>query len=57
LLRRVESRNIQKFPILGDLPILGPLFRSTSYQRTESDVVFVLTPTIITKRKELIPAP
>ena len=57
LLRRVESRNIQKIPLLGDLPILGPLFRSTSYQRTESDVVFVLTPTIITKRKELIPAP
>jgi len=57
LLRRVESRNIQKFPILGDIPILGQLFRSTSYQRTESDVVFVLTPTIVTKRKVLLPEP
>ncbi len=57
LLRRVESKNIQKFPILGDLPILGQLFRSTSYQKTESDVVFVLTPTIVTKRKVLLPEP
>ncbi len=55
LLRRVEQRNIQKFPVLGDLPILGPLFRSTSYQKTESDVVFVLTPRIITKRRVLLP--
>lgn len=57
LLRRIESRNIQKFPILGDLPILGQLFRSTSYQKTDSDVVFVLTPTIVTKRKVLLPEP
>ncbi len=57
LLRRVEQRNIQKIPLLGDLPILGPLFRSTSYQKTETDVVFVLTPKIITKRKVLLPQP
>lgn len=57
LLRRIEQRNIEKFPVLGDLPILGPLFRSTSYQKTDSDVVFVLTPTIITKRKVLLPEP
>lgn len=57
LLRRVEQRNVQKFPILGDLPILGPLFRSTSYQKTDTDVVFVLTPKIITKRRALVPSP
>ena len=49
LLRRVESKTIQKIPLLADLPILGQLFRSTSYQKTDSDVVFVLTPTIITR--------
>ncbi len=49
LVRRVESKNITKFPILGDIPILGELFRSTAYQRTDTDVVFVMTPTIITK--------
>ncbi len=49
LVSRVESKDITKFPILGDIPILGQLFRSTNYQLTKSDVVFVMTPTIITK--------
>jgi len=41
--------NVQKIPLLGDLPILGKLFRSVNYQKQESDVVFILTPTIITR--------
>jgi pilus assembly protein CpaC len=49
LLRRVENRTINKIPILGDIPILGQLFRSTSYQNQQSDVVFVMTPEIITR--------
>jgi pilus assembly protein CpaC len=49
LLSRVESRNVTKFPILGDIPILGQLFRSTAYQHNDTDVVFVMTPTIVTK--------
>jgi pilus assembly protein CpaC len=49
LLRRMEAKTIQKIPFLGDLPVLGELFRSTQYQRTDSDVVFVLTPTILTR--------
>lgn len=49
LVRRIEQKNIQKFPILGDIPILGQLFRDVSYQKNEQDVVFIMTPTIITK--------
>jgi pilus assembly protein CpaC len=48
LLQRVEQRNIYKVPGLGDLPILGRLFRSTQYQRSQTDVIFVMTPEIIT---------
>lgn len=49
LLRRIEQRNIDKIPILGDLPILGKLFRSTNYQKTDTDVVFVMTPNVIVR--------
>jgi len=49
LLNRIESVNVQKIPGLGDLPIIGKLFRSVNYQKQESDVVFILTPTIITR--------
>lgn len=49
LLNRMEQRNINKIPLLGDLPIIGKLFRSTSYQTGQTDVVFVMTPTILTR--------
>ena len=49
LLRRQEQRNIDKIPLLGDLPILGKLFRSTRYQNSQTDVVFVMTPQIINR--------
>ena len=49
LVRRLEQRTISKIPLLSDIPILGKLFTSTNYQHNESDVVFVMTPEIITR--------
>jgi pilus assembly protein CpaC len=49
LLRRLEQRNIQKFPLLGDIPILGQLFRSTTYQKQDSDLVFIMTPQVLVR--------
>jgi pilus assembly protein CpaC len=47
LLQRVETRTLYKFPLLGDIPVLGQLFRSQSYQSSKTDVVFVMTPEVI----------
>ena len=49
LLNRMESVNVTKIPGLSSIPILGKLFQSTAYQKNESDVVFILTPTIVTR--------
>jgi len=49
LLRRVEQKSVQKIPLLADIPILGALFRDVSYQKQDTDVVFVMTPTVVTK--------
>ncbi|HEY1655651.1 MAG TPA: pilus assembly protein N-terminal domain-containing protein [Candidatus Tumulicola sp.] len=49
LVRRVEMKTISKIPLLSSIPILGKLFTSTNYQHAESDVVFVMTPEIITR--------
>jgi len=38
------SNNIHQLPWIGDLPILGALFRSTSFQRGETELVIVVTP-------------
>ena len=45
---RFESEN--KVPLLGDIPLLGFLFRSTSRQRSENTVEFHITPRIVTDR-------
>ncbi|MFT3789198.1 MAG: type II and III secretion system protein family protein [Tepidisphaeraceae bacterium] len=36
--------SVNKVPGLGDLPVLGALFRSTSFQRRETELVVLLTP-------------
>jgi len=42
------SRNIvNKFPVLGDIPILGALFRSSSYQKNETELVALVTPHLV----------
>ena len=39
-----------KVPILGDIPLLGFLFRSTSKTQQETKVDFIITPRIVTDR-------
>ncbi len=47
LLQNRNRNNVEKAPFLGDLPILGMLFRSTSYQRDETELVIVVTPYLV----------
>ncbi len=35
-------------PWIGDIPILGALFRSTEYQRSQSELVIIITPHLVT---------
>jgi pilus assembly protein CpaC len=47
LLRNNNSNSITKAPFLGDLPILGALFRSTKFQRQETELVVIVTPYLV----------
>ncbi len=38
-----ETRSISKVPGLGDIPILGNLFKSTQFQKNESELMFIVT--------------
>jgi Flp pilus assembly secretin CpaC len=49
LVNRLEMKTISKIPILSSIPILGKLFTSTAYQNQQTDVVFVMTPEIVTR--------
>ncbi len=47
LLRNANTNDITKAPFLGDLPILGALFRSTKYRRAETELVIIVTPYLV----------
>jgi pilus assembly protein CpaC len=47
LLDRQILKDLTKFPLLGDIPVLGALFRSTRFRNQESELVFVITPRIV----------
>ena len=43
LLQSDENTNISQMPFLGDVPILGTLFRSTQFERNETELVIIAT--------------
>lgn len=47
LIKNNVTTNISAFPILGELPVLGALFRSTDFQNDRSELVFVITPRLV----------
>lgn len=47
LLQRDSVRSARQFPWLGDVPILGALFRSSAYQNNQTELVVVVTPTLV----------
>jgi len=47
LLNSQQTQSVKKFPFLGDLPVLGPLFHSTRFQNDESELVIIITPYIV----------
>ena len=47
LLRNSSNNSVDKAPWLGDLPVLGMLFRSNSFRRSETELVIVVTPYLV----------
>ena len=47
LIQNQESQNINKIPILGDLPILGLLFKSVEFTTNQTELVIFITPSLV----------
>lgn len=47
LLKNNVRESVKKFPLLGDLPIIGALFRSTRFQKEETELVVIVTPHLV----------
>ncbi|MGQ7244341.1 type II and III secretion system protein family protein [Salinicola sp. V024] len=55
LFQRQVSNELERIPVLGDIPILGQLFRSRRFQRNETELVILITPYLV--RPSSSPAP
>jgi general secretion pathway protein D len=47
IIRDTETKSVNKVPILGDLPLLGSLFRSTDKTKSKTELMVFLTPRIV----------
>ena len=47
LIRRDFQTTVRQFPILGSIPIIGTLFRSSSFNRDETELVIIVTPRLV----------
>lgn len=52
LLYEKENTKTSKIPLLGDIPVLGALFRSERYQRQETELVIIATAYIVEPNRE-----
>ncbi|MGO4571816.1 type II and III secretion system protein family protein [Microvirga sp. 2TAF3] len=59
LLQNVTERNLEQFPWLGSIPVLGALFRSTEFRSRETELVVIVTPHLVKPARpgELIATP
>ena len=47
LIQRDFQTTVQQVPLLGSLPIIGSLFRSSSFQKGETELLIVVTPRLV----------
>lgn len=47
LIKNNVTTNVKAFPVLGEVPVLGALFRSSDFQTDRSELVFIITPHLV----------
>jgi len=57
LIKNNVTEAVKAFPILGEIPVLGVLFRSSAFQAERTELVFVVTPHLAKPRTQSMPLP
>lgn len=52
LVKTYKEKTAKKFPLLGDIPILGYLFKSTTFSKKRTDITIFITPTFVKKEEK-----
>ena len=54
MINEAEMKTVQKIPVLGDLPLVGAAFRSTTTSKAKAELVIMITPRIIRDGEEAV---
>jgi pilus assembly protein CpaC len=57
LVSRETISNVDKVPLLGDLPIIGAFFKSLNYQQNDKELVIIVTPHLVSALGKGVPLP
>jgi pilus assembly protein CpaC len=57
LVNNSQTQSVNKFPMLGDLPVLGALFRSSHFVNGQTELVVIITPYIVRPSKKQLSLP
>jgi pilus assembly protein CpaC len=57
LLENTTEQDISKIPWLGDIPVIGQLFRSNLFQHNETELVIIVTPYLVKPTATALAAP
>ena len=57
LIDRETLSNVSKVPLLGDLPVIGTFFKQLNYQRSDKELVIVVTPHLVSPLAKDAPLP
>lgn len=47
LIQETDSNDVKKIPLIGDIPVIGALFRDSSSDRSRSELILMITPKIL----------
>lgn len=54
LIQEEEHKSIGKVPILGDIPLIGMLFRDTTSDKSKNEMIIMITPKIVTDTEDAV---
>ena len=54
LIKEQEQKNVGKVPVLGDIPVIGMLFRSTTNKKNKNEMIIMITPKIVTDTEDAV---
>jgi pilus assembly protein CpaC len=57
LLQHMSTQDVNKVPWIGDIPVIGALFRSDRFLRNETDLVVIITPYLVQPVQSRLAAP